>query len=112
MRRTTRSEMRRAPGGVAAIGLTVLLASSCAFDAGRDAAPIRTDRDRYVLQPSGFGHEAMIVARFTAPKDSTVHIVNCNGAISWGIQRLDGDQWKDAWITTTNACLSPPIVVQ
>jgi len=96
------------------IGLVSLLSSSCAREAKptRPAeAPIVTDRERYELQPGPFGYEGTIVASFTAPKDTTAYIVHCNGAISWGLQRLVEGRWDNAWVAVTNACLSPPIVV-
>lgn len=75
------------------------------------AFPIQTDSTHYVLQPDPFGHVTTIIATFTAPKDTTVHIIHCNGAISWGLQRLEDGHWVDAWVATTNGCLSPPFVV-
>jgi hypothetical protein len=74
-------------------------------------AAIETDHDRYVLRPGPVGEEATIVARFRAPADTTVYIVHCNGAIAWGLQRLEDGRWTDAWAATTNGCLSPPFVV-
>lgn len=79
-------------------------------------APIRTDADRYLLHPRQVGqiatHQATIVSRFTAPRDTTVYILHCNGAIAWGLQRLDEGVWRDAWVATTNGCLSAPKVVR
>jgi len=73
-------------------------------------APLRTDRDRYVLRPGDIGPEAVIVATFTNPTDAPLYIVNCNGAIGWGLQRLVGE-WVEDWIVAMNACLSEPLVV-
>ncbi len=107
-------------GRVLASGLILLVMAACTAkpESGSPASappepvvPIRTDRDRYVLRPQPFGHVATIVATFTAPRDTTVYILHCNGAISWGLQRLEGGQWTDAWAATTNGCLSPPFVV-
>lgn len=98
----------------AALGLAALVFGACARDAGaprHPPAPIRTDRDRYLLRPGRFGHETTIVVRFTAPRDTTVHILHCNGAISWGLQRLEEGRWANAWVATTNGCLSAPLVV-
>jgi hypothetical protein len=93
--------------------LLVALAVSCApgTGPGQTSPPIRTDRDRYVLEPTPYGHEARLVTRFTAPQDTTVHILHCNGAIMWGLQRRTDGRWIDAWIATTNGCLSTPKVV-
>ena len=74
-------------------------------------AAIRTDAERYILRPGPYGSEATLIATFTAPADTTVHLLHCNGAISWGLQRLAGGRWTDAWGAETNGCLSPPIVV-
>jgi len=74
-------------------------------------AAIRTDAGRYVLRPGPVGGEATIVATFTAPADTTVHILHCNGAISWGLQRLEAGRWTNAWGAETNGCFSPPFVV-
>ncbi len=75
------------------------------------AAAITTDLTRYVLRPAVYGHVASIVARFTAPADTAVFILHCNGAISWGLQRLVDGRWENAWVATTNGCLSAPIQV-
>ena len=80
-------------------------------EAPQPVSPIQTDRDHYVLEPHPFGHVAMIAATFTAPKDTTVYVLHCNGAISWGLQRLEGGRWRDAWMAETNGCLSSPFVV-
>ena len=68
---------------------------------------IETDRTVYELLPGPVGHEARIFARFRASRD--VFITHCNGAISWGLQRLVAGRWVDAWGAETNGCLSPPI---
>jgi hypothetical protein len=97
-----------------ALTVLALLALSCAprhAAAPTRPSPIRTDSERYVLRPGQHGHETRIIATFTAPEDSAAYIVNCGGAFSRGLQRLDGERWSDAWIPATNECLSPPIVV-
>ena len=99
--------------------LVALVLGACSPDRERptpDATPapeaaIRTDAERYVLRPGPFGGEATIVATFTAPAETTVHILHCNGAISWGLQRLEGGHWTNAWGAETNGCFSPPFVV-
>lgn len=90
------------------------LAASCApggVPRSESTAAIRTDRDRYVLTSNPYGHEARIIATFTAPKDTTVHLVHCNGAIPWGLQRETDGAWSDVWVTTMNSCFSTPKVV-
>jgi hypothetical protein len=104
---------------VACVAFVVLLACGCGRRSDEGDAPppalppaaIRTDADHYELRPGRFGREATIVATFTAPRDTSVYVLHCNGAIGWGVQRRDGDRWVDAWVVATNACLSPPIVV-
>lgn len=72
---------------------------------------IETDRSEYALVEGAYGPQVRIVASFTAPEDSAVFIVNCNGAITTGLQRRDGSEWRNAWIAETNGCMSAPIVV-
>jgi hypothetical protein len=110
--------------------LALLLAATAASCAPRDAArdrpgpdstatrstaPIVTDRDRYVLEPRTIGtvdaKVTSVVTTFTAPPDSTIYIMNCNGQVGWGLQRQENGEWVNAWLTTMNACLSEPIVV-
>jgi hypothetical protein len=75
------------------------------------AAPVRTDRTRYVLRPGPYGPETTIVTTFRAPADRPAYLVNCNGALSLGLQRLENGQWMNAWIAEINGCMSAPIVV-
>jgi hypothetical protein len=76
-----------------------------------DAAPIRTDRPRYVLEDGPFGPEATIMTTFKAPRDTPVYVANCNGAISVGLQRKSGNTWVPAWTTEMNGCASGPIEI-
>ena len=73
--------------------------------------PIQTDATRYVSHEGPYGPEITIHATFTAPKDRTVYVLHCNGAISTAMQRLVGNKWVNAWSAETNSCLSPPIVL-
>ncbi|HEX6177488.1 MAG TPA: hypothetical protein VF057_03960 [Thermoanaerobaculia bacterium] len=75
------------------------------------AAAIRTDRSRYAFRYGFYGPELSIVTTFKAPKDQTAYVMNCNGAMSTGLQRLVDGQWVNAWGAVTNGCLSEPIVV-
>ncbi len=75
------------------------------------AGPIRTDRERYVFRYGFFGPEITIVSTFRAPKERPLYVVNCNGAMSYGLQRLVDGKWINAWGAVTNACLSEPIVI-
>ena len=110
---------KRGTRRVRALVLVALFAGGCVPNREPDtphttpapAAAIRTDAGRYVLRPGPFGSEATIVATFTAPADTTVHILHCNGAISWGLQRLEAGRWTNAWGAETNGCFSPPFVV-
>lgn len=76
------------------------------------AAPVVTDRDRYVMSEGPYGPETTIVTTFTAPADRPVNLLNCNGAFPIGLQRLtEGDKWVDQWAAEMNACASAPIVI-
>jgi hypothetical protein len=74
-------------------------------------APVRIDRERYVFRYGFFGPEITIVSTFRAPKERPVYIVNCNGAMSYGLQRLVDGKWIESWGAVTNSCLSEPIVI-
>jgi hypothetical protein len=74
-------------------------------------APVRTDRTRYVLTNGPQGLEATIVSTLRAPANTTLYILNCNGAKSVTLQRLVSGAWVWSWTVAMNACLSPPIVV-
>src|SRR5688572_28212516 len=63
----------------------------------RVEAPVRTDRTRYVFEDGPHGLETTIVATLKAPSDQILYLVNCNGAITTGLQRLDGNEWVNAW---------------
>lgn len=97
--------------------LLVLAFAGCAPRAEHAPAPaavagITTDRSRYELTPGAYGPEARIIATFRTPAATTALILHCNGAIAWGLQRLDRGAWRDAWVAMTNECLSPAIVVR
>ena len=81
----------------------LLLIQTCASV----SAPIRTQQESYTYRLGQFGEEVVIEGQFTAPAD--VYIVNCNGAIGWGLQRKVDGRWVDAWIVATDACLSAPL---
>jgi hypothetical protein len=72
-------------------------------------APIRTDQSHYAFRHAFFGPETTIVATLHARQN--LYVVNCNGAIMAGMQRLVGGKWVQAWGAVTNACLSEPIVI-
>ena len=89
--------------------LLALTAAACVAAA---TAPIATDRERYVFRDGPYGPEVTIVTRFTAPRDGDVFIVNCNGAMTTGLQRFEQGKWVNVWVAETNGCLSAPIVVR
>ena len=93
--------------------LAFLLFSSCGGGQAILPVPpaITTDATRYVFHDGTYGPEITIRATFTAPKDRTVYLVNCNGAISTGLQQRVGNKWVNAWDPETDACLSAPIVL-
>lgn len=93
------------------LGLMSLILGSCTSRTTTPRAAIRTDAAHCILHPGPFGREATIVSTFTAPQDTAVYFLNCNGAISWGVQRLVNDHWTDAWVVMTNSCLSAPIQI-
>ena len=72
-------------------------------------APVLTDHTRYVFQPGPYGPQTTIVTTFQP--DRTVYVMNCNGAMTHGLQRLQAGQWVDAWVTEINGCFSSPIVI-
>src|SRR5678816_4109796 len=92
------------------VALLSLMVAGCGSGSRRSAGFV-TDAAHYTLRDGPYGREARIIARFTAPPETTVYILHCNGAIGWGLQRLDGDHWVDAWGAMTNGCLSPPKTV-
>lgn len=75
------------------------------------ASPLRTDSSRYAFRHGFHGPELTIVSTLQAPKDRTLYVTNCNGAMSNGLQRRVDGQWVMAWGAATNACLSEPIVI-
>lgn len=83
-----------------------------AAEAEADQPAVTTDRVRYRYAPAEHGDEVEIRSTLTAPDDQTVYIVNCNGAISIGLQRQTDGVWLNAWASIINQCLSPPIIVQ
>jgi hypothetical protein len=100
-------------GRAAGLLVALLASGSCAEPPapGDARAPLVTDARRYVLRPGRVGAEATVIAMFRAPADRAVHVLHCNGAISWGLQKKVGGRWVDAWVAETNGCLSPPMVV-
>lgn len=98
--------------GIAAAGCAETPMPGAAPAAKAAPAPIRTDRASYAFRHGFFGPETTIVATLHAPKDKTLYLVNCNGAISAGLQRLVSGAWIDAWAAVTNSCLSQPVVVR
>ncbi|HEX8255488.1 MAG TPA: hypothetical protein VF846_20275 [Thermoanaerobaculia bacterium] len=75
------------------------------------AAPIVTDRTRYLFTDGQFGREVTIISTLTAPPDRDIYLVNCNGAFTTGLQRQVAGKWENAWVASTNACFSQPIKV-
>lgn len=73
---------------------------------------VTTDAKRYVMKQGAFGPEVTIVSQLHALPGRTLHVMNCNGAMSVGLQRLVGNAWVNAWIPTINGCHSAPIVVR
>jgi hypothetical protein len=49
--------------------------------------------------------------RLSAPAGQPLHLENCNGAISWGLEREVAGAWKPAWTVATDACHSAPVVI-
>lgn len=73
--------------------------------------PARTDEPVYSFAPGQFGPELRIRSTFTAPADTALHLANCNGAFSWRLQKVSGQDWADAWSPAMDACLSAPILI-
>jgi hypothetical protein len=63
------------------------------------------------LRRSGEGWAGTIPYRYTNRSGAPVYLVNCNGDVSPGMQRLVHGTWSDWWIPATNLCLSPAVVI-
>lgn len=106
-----------APKHVAAAlaALLALFAAACsAAEEGRDAPPAAAPRTQgpatlvTLLPPAD---PRTLRFRLSAPAEHPLHLENCNGAFSWGLEHRAAGAWKPAWIVSTNACHSPPIVI-
>lgn len=49
--------------------------------------------------------------RVTAPKSRALYLENCNGAISWGLERKSAAAWVPAWGAEIDGCHSAPIEI-
>ncbi len=94
------------------VSLILLMACSDPLVVERDQdAPIQTDRLRYDVVSGGSGWRAQIVWTFTNPIAEPVSVVNCRGSAPTKLQKLESDEWINAWSPAFLLCLSPPIVV-
>jgi hypothetical protein len=75
------------------------------------AALFQTDAPAYTFTATGLGTEGRIRATLVNRTGRTLYFVNCNGATSLSIQRLDGEGWTWFWSPVLLDCLSPPITV-
>lgn len=58
-----------------------------------------------------YGPQLTMKTTLRAPADRPLYVVNCNGAMTHGLQRLEGGTWTNAWIAEINGCYSRPIVI-
>jgi hypothetical protein len=107
--------MPRARLSTSVLALVVLLACGC------DRAPAPAATPAAVAGPpdivavvANSGDEVVgriITVRFTAPAAHALAIDNCNGAMSWALERRQGTAWQPAWNAETDACLSHPFLI-
>lgn len=76
-----------------------------------DGPMMRTSAETYALRKTSLGYQADIPYTYTNRTDGAVYLVNCNGDVTPGIQRMVGGEFTQWWIPSTNACLSPPVVI-
>lgn len=105
--------MKRTAAAVLAV-LAIIAAMFWAAEKGRNtAAPPARQKPEHaslvaLMPPSG---PRTLRFRLSAPAGHPLHLENCNGAFSWGLEHRVAGAWKPAWIVSTNACHSPPIVI-
>jgi hypothetical protein len=71
---------------------------------------LQTDSTAHTLQSDAPGWTATIGFVYRTASD-TVYVVNCNGTILMNLQKLNAEEWTDAWYAEGDQCLSPPIVI-
>jgi hypothetical protein len=102
------------------IGLVVVLASlACGgsdqtdrvSESPPEPAPIRTDSTTYTLVADSIGWGTELMLDFRNEAEDTLYAVNCNGALTFALERKEGDDWAVFLAPMTNACLSPPVTI-
>ncbi len=78
----------------------------------RDTAPAtQTDSLAYHVTMRDGLYVAPVAVTFRNISADTAYFVNCNGAVSTGLQRETAGGWVDAWTSVQDQCLSAPIIV-
>jgi hypothetical protein len=104
--------LKRRNAAAAAALLAIIAAMFWAAEEGRHTAPTparQTPASLVTLMPPAGPRTLRF--RLSAPAGHPLHLENCNGAFSWGLEHRVGDAWKPAWIVSTNACHSPRILI-
>lgn len=103
----------RSSGILWAVAAVALAGCDLGTGPGAPATPaIWTDRPEYVVQGTQDGWRAEIPYTFTNLTGATVHLANCNGAISLRLDRWQGGEWVPAWSPILPLCLSAPIPIE
>lgn len=103
---------RNAAAAAAALLAIIAAAMFWAAEEGRHTAPTPGQRAPaslvMLMPPAG---PRTLRFRLSAPAGHPLHLENCNGAFSWGLEHQVAGAWRPAWIVSTDACHSPPIVI-
>ncbi len=96
--------------------LVMLLFSLAACDRSQNKAPVKVSDAPETLAPSFVSlvsapNEDAMHFRITAPKSRSLYLENCNGAISWGLEHQQTNDWVPAWGAALDACHSAPMVI-
>jgi hypothetical protein len=76
-----------------------------------EAAPLRTNATSYVLIADSIGWGAQVMLNFRNTAEDTLYAVNCNGALTFALERDGPSGWAVVLAPATNGCLSPPITI-
>lgn len=95
--------------------LALVLATACdqprRGPAKAEAPPAAEPRSASFVTVLNRPDERTLRIRLSAPAGHPLYLDNCNGAFPWGLEHRPDGVWTSAWIVTTDACHSPPIVI-